>query len=227
MDSDRFQSWTLSNDHLNLLVGHIVICNDSIREWFYGLDFCCGHFGMHPLLCFKLLFEFPRRFGIGSLWSLYQIHCAQRAIQQEAKCRLRTHPFSTVEMLSVAPKYHRKGYGCYLIGNALKNMESDTLLAFTATPNSVRFYEEYGFKRFVKVFVGVELTFHGFLYHPNEHHLDELIGRFPKNYTMDLSLWHHLLPHSIVQWIMLLMAIPFIILWTLCFVCFEMLKRCF
>merc|ERR1711879_919890 len=122
----------------------------------------------------------------GTVWRLIQIHCAQRAIQFEAEQRLSGYSLVTVEMLSVATKYHRKGYGSYLINNALQRRKESihgdhmTLLAFTATPSSAEFYKEYGFKQFIKVFIGVELTFYGFLYNPNSHHLDQLISVFPK-----------------------------------------------
>merc|ERR1712154_140358 len=120
------------------------------------------------------------------------------------------------------------GYGSYMIQKIHQqiyndddednNKSSPIMLTFTATPHSIHLYGNNGYKRFIKVFIGVELAYYGFLYHEDTDYLNKILTVFPKNYQIDLSVWNHVLPNSISKWIVLGISMPFIICWILVFV---------
>ena len=68
---------------------------------------------------------------------------------------------------------------------------------FTSTPQSINLYKNNEYKIFIKIFIGVESTYYGFLYHKNKNYLNRILSVFSNDYQIDLNIWNHMMPDSI------------------------------
>eukprot|EP01083_Nonionella_stella_P139138 423818_1 len=220
--NSNYKAYTFCNNKLNMLVGFILTSSNGNTSSFIRYLW---------LLSTSIAFTMPFTIGVSSCWKLIQIYFAQKVIHSEFQKRFKAYEYQSIEMVSTIPKYQNNGYGSYMIQKIHQQIygeDSDQslpiMIAFTATPRSVHFYEQNGYKLFVKVYIGVELTYCGFIYHQNAQYLEKIMTAFPTNNHIDLCIFHHVLPASVAQWILLMICIPFIIVWSIAFIVLHMFR---
>ena len=229
-NDNNYESYTFYNKNLDILIGYLLLNKQQNLSLLTLLS----------LLWQYVLFYIPYKIQVDSCWKLMQIHFAQKLIHSEFEKRLKNYEYFCIEMMCVLKKYHGNGYGSYMIQKIHQQIYGDDVLenkneinkslpmiiTFTSTPHSIHLYQNNGYKLFIKVFIGVELTYYGFIYHGNKEYLHKVLQVFPNNYNIDLNIWNHMLPHtfSIINWILLILSLPFLILWFLLFLLINMIQ---